>query len=51
MEAEIVETVGYLLLFNALTIVTPVVLFPKKGANKYYQHIYSLSVTLQHSHL
>ena len=29
----------------------PVVLFPKKGANKYSQHVYSLSVTLQHSHL
>ena len=29
----------------------PVVLFPKKGANKYSQPVYSLSVTLQHSHL
>ena len=29
----------------------PVVLFPKKGANKYSQHVYSLSATLQHSHL
>ena len=28
-----------------------VVLLPKKGANKYSPHIYSLSVTLQHSHL
>ena len=27
------------------------VLLPKKGANKYSQHVYSLSVTLQHSHL
>ena len=29
----------------------PVVLFPKKGANKYSHNVYSLSVTLQHNHL
>ena len=29
----------------------PVVLLPKKGAYKYSQHVFSLSVTLQHSHL
>ena len=29
----------------------PVVLFPKKGVNKYSPHVYSLSATLQHSHL
>ena len=29
----------------------PVVLFPKKGANKYSPHVYSLSATLQQSHL
>ena len=29
----------------------PVVLLPKKGANKYSQNVYSLSVSLQHSHL